>query len=179
MLKAKFLSLQIVEARDALLHKLQKNTQVSEESTLDSTEKDTQVGKTQGEEVSSLEKKDLTEIVKTAERLRIDDEESTEQWSEEASISSGTFVDDPKKLEHEDDISFSDLEGNESDISSRSSGLRPAQAIRGCSPSGSNDWVRLNRSSAIDSGHQRTGTLKEKDSEGEESNDWLTVDKFD
>ncbi|XP_004287278.1 PREDICTED: uncharacterized protein LOC101309188 [Fragaria vesca subsp. vesca] len=169
----------IVEARDALLHKLQKDTQVSEESTLDSTEKDTLVEKTQGEKVSSLEKKDLTEIVNTAERLRIDDEESTEQWSEEASISSGTFVDDPKKLEHEDDISFSDLEGNESDISSRSSGLRPAQAIRGCSPSGSNDWVRLNRSSAIGSGHQRTGTLKEKDSEGEESNDWLTVDKFD
>ncbi|XP_061991557.1 uncharacterized protein LOC133709729 [Rosa rugosa] len=174
----------IVEARDVLLHKLQKNTQVStsEESTLHSTVKDTQVEKTQGGEISYAEKKDLTEIVNTAERLRIDDEESTEQWSEAASISSGTFVDDPKKLEHEDDISFSDSEDNENDISSRLSGLRPAKDVRECSPSGSNhsnDWVRLNRSSAIDGGHQRTGTSKEKDSEGEESNDWLTVDKFD
>ena len=150
--------MQIVEARDVLLHKLQKN----KESTLDTTEKDIQVEKTQGEKISSLEKKGLTETVNTAERLRIDDEESTEQWSEEASISSGTFVDDPKKLEHEDDISFSDLED-----------------VRVCSPSGSIDWVRLNSSSAIVGGHQRAGTSKEKDSEGEESNDWLIVDKFD
>lgn len=172
----------IIEARDVLLHKLQKkNTEVDtcEESTLDSTQKDIQVEKTQGEENSSPEKKDLTDIVNTAERLKIEDEESTEQWSEEASISSGTFVDDRKKLEHEEDISFSDLEDSENDLSSRPSGLRPAQDVRACSPNGSNDWVRLNKSSEIDGGHQRAGMSKERDSEGEESNDWLTVDEFD
>ncbi|XP_050373442.1 uncharacterized protein LOC126791078 [Argentina anserina] len=161
----------IVEARDVLLHKLQKkNTHVSEESTLDSTEKDSQVEKTQGEEISSLK----TEIVNTVERLRIDDEDSTEQWSEEASISSGTFVDDPKKLEQDYDISFSDLDEEGTDTSCRSSGLRPAQAVRG-----SNDWVRLNSSSVFGGGHQRNFTSREKDSEGEESSDWLTVDKSD
>ncbi|KAK9947510.1 hypothetical protein M0R45_003130 [Rubus argutus] len=135
----------IIEARDVLLHKLQKkNTEVD-----------------------------------TSERLKIEDEESTEQWSEEASISSGTFVDDRKKLEHEEDISFSDVEDSENDLSSRPSGLRPAQDVRACSPNGSNDWVRLNKSSKIDGGHQRAGMSKERDSEGEESNDWLTVDEFD
>lgn len=182
ILNVKFLSLQIIEARDVLLHKLQKkNTGVGtcEESTLDSTQKDIQVEKTQGEENSSPEKKDLKDIVNTAERLKMDDEESCEQWSEEASISSGTFVDDRKKLEHEEDISFSDLEDSENDLSSRPSGRRPAQDVRACSPNGSNDWVRLNKSSEIDGGHQRAGMSKGRDSEGEESNDWLTVDEFD
>ncbi|KAI5320646.1 hypothetical protein L3X38_040354 [Prunus dulcis] len=175
----------IVEARDVLLHKLQnkRNTQVDscEKSILDSPKKDIQVGKAQGVEISSQENEALTEIVNTAGRLKIDDEESTEQWSEEASISSGTFVDGQRKHETEEDISFSDLEDDENDLSSstRLSGLRRGRDVRACSPNGSNDWVQLNRSSEIEGGQRKAGQSKERDSEGEDSNDWLTVDGFD
>lgn len=177
--------MQIVEARDVLLHKLQnkRNTQVDgcEKSILDSPKKDIQVGKAQGVEISSQENEALTEIVNTAGRLKIDDEESTEQWSEEASISSGTFVDGQRKHETEEDISFSDLEDDENDLSSstRLSDLRRGRDVRACSPYGSNDWVQLNRSSEIEGGQRKAGQSKERDSEGEDSNDWLTVDGFD
>ncbi|XP_068331647.1 uncharacterized protein [Pyrus communis] len=173
----------IVEARDVLLHKLQnkRNTQENapEKSILVSPKRHIQDGKTRGEEVSSQEKEALTEIVNMAERLKTDDEEGTEQWSEGASISSGTLVDGQRKHEPEDDISFSDLEDDENDLSSRQSGLRQGPDARACSPNGSNDWVRLNRSSETEGGQKKAGRSKGKDSEGEDSSDWFAVDEYD
>ncbi|XP_068343771.1 uncharacterized protein [Pyrus communis] len=173
----------IVEARDVLLHKLhnKRNTRedAPEKSILVSPKNHIQDGKTQGEGSSSQEKEASTEIVNTTERFKTDDEEGTEQWSEGASISSGTFVDGQRKHEPEDDISFSDLEDEENDVSSRQSGLRQGPYARACSPNGSNDWVQLNRSSENEGGRQRAGRSKGRDSEGEYSSDWLAVDEYD
>ncbi|KAM1809166.1 hypothetical protein ACFX15_025491 [Malus domestica] len=173
----------IVEARDVLLHKLhnKRNTRedAPEKSILVSPKNHIQDGKTQGEGSSSQEKEASTEILNTTERLKTDDEEGTEQWSEGASISSGTFVDGQRKHEPEDDISFSDLEDEENDVSSRQSGLRQGPYARECSPNGSNDWVQLNRSSENEGGRQKAGRSKGKDSEGEDSSDWLAVDEYD
>ncbi|KAM1700873.1 hypothetical protein TB2_025624 [Malus domestica] len=173
----------IVEARDVLLHKLhnKRNTRedAPEKSILVSPKNHIQDGKTQGEGSSSQEKEASTEILNTTERLKTDDEEGTEQWSEGASISSGTFVDGQRKHEPEDDISFSDLEDEENDVSSRQSGLRQGPYARACSPNGSNDWVQLNRSSENEGGRQKAGRSKGKDSEGEDSSDWLAVDEYD
>ncbi|KAM1155147.1 hypothetical protein EV1_025844 [Malus domestica] len=176
-------SAHIVEARDVLLHKLhnKRNTRedAPEKSILVSPKNHIQDGKTQGEGSSSQEKEASTEILNTTERLKTDDEEGTEQWSEGASISSGTFVDGQRKHEPEDDISFSDLEDEENDVSSRQSGLRQGPYARACSPNGSNDWVQLNRSSENEGGRQKAGRSKGKDSEGEDSSDWLAVDEYD
>nr|XP_017178767.2 uncharacterized protein LOC103400072 isoform X1 [Malus domestica] len=173
----------IVEARDALLHKLQNKTNTQEDapekSILVSPKRHIQDGKTRGEEVSSQEKEALTEIVNIAERLKTDDKEGTEQWSEGASISSGTLVDGQRKHEPEDDISFSDLEDDENDLSSRQSGLRQGRDARACSPNGSNDWVQLNQSSETEGGQKKAGRSKGKDSEGEDSSDWFAVDEYD
>ncbi|KAM1072320.1 hypothetical protein ACFX13_017864 [Malus domestica] len=173
----------IVEARDVLLHKLQNKTNTQEDapekSILVSPKRHIQDGKTRGEEVSSQEKEALTEIVNIAERLKTDDKEGTEQWSEGASISSGTLVDGQRKHEPEDDISFSDLEDDENDLSSRQSGLRQGRDARACSPNGSNDWVQLNQSSETEGGQKKAGRSKGKDSEGEDSSDWFAVDEYD
>ncbi|XP_009363970.2 uncharacterized protein LOC103953893 [Pyrus x bretschneideri] len=173
----------IVEARDVLLHKLhnKRNTRedAPEKSILVSPKNHIQDGKAQGEGSSSQEKEASTEIVNTTERFKTDDEEGTEQWSEGASISSGTFVDGQRKHEPEDDISFSDLEDEENDVSSRQSGLRQGPYARACSPNGSNDWVQLNRSSENEGGRQKAGRSKGRDSEGEYSSDWLAVDEYD
>lgn len=164
----------IVEARDVLLQKLQRNAQV------DTSQEGSKVSETQGENIPSQENKVSVGII-NAGGERMDDEENTEKWLEEEDTDTGTLVDPQKKLEHEEDVSFSDLEDDDSDLSSRQSGLKPAQDVRASSPNGSNDWVQLNESSETRGGQQKAGlpNSQEKDSEGEESNDWLKVDDFD
>lgn len=147
-------------------------------NTLDTSEGGSRVNEIQGQKIPSRET--LTEIVSATEGLDIDDEENTEHWLEDTDIDTRTSVDNQKKLEHEEDVSFSDLEEDDNDLSTRLSASRQAQGIRAPSPSGSSDWVQLNESSETQGGLQkaRQSISCDKDSDVE-SSDWLKVDDFD
>lgn len=81
----------------------------------------------------------------------------------------------PKRFQSEDDVSFSDLEDDDTDLPHRR-----ARSLRASSPEGSSEWVQLNKGAGI-RGSQSRGQLSSRDreSEGEESSGWLTVDDFD
>lgn len=170
----------IVEARDVLLLKLQNKRDAkvsSENSMVDSSEGSSKVSRTLGEDSPSQEKEVLSESVSVAHEMDKGEQESTERLLEEEDADTGYSVGAVKRLENEDDVSFSDLEDDDNDLSRRLSGLRLKNDIRVSSPNGSNEWVTLNENCEIH-GQHRTGqsTSRERDSEGEESNDWLTVD---
>ncbi|XP_022749635.1 uncharacterized protein LOC111299028 isoform X2 [Durio zibethinus] len=170
---------EVVETRDALLQKLQNNKNARvENSNLNASEKSGEVTETKQENISSEEK--VSEIVNAAERLEIASEENAEQWLEEADISSGSSVSVKKNLEHEEDVSFSDLEDDDNYLSNRVSVRKSTQHGKTSSPSGSNDWVQLNKGPKTLGGLQKAGqsNSRDKDSEGEDSNDWLTDDDF-
>ncbi|XWS17103.1 hypothetical protein CRYUN_Cryun33cG0039100 [Craigia yunnanensis] len=168
---------EVVETRDALLQKLQnnKNAQV-ENSKTDASEESGKVTETKQENISEEK---VSEIVNAAERLEIASEENAEQWLEEAEISSGSSVSVKKNQEDEEDVSFSDLE-DDNYLSNRVSVPKSTEHDKTSSPSGSNDWVQLNKRPETRGGLQKAGqsNSRDKDSEGEESNDWLTDDDF-
>lgn len=182
----KFVSLQILEARDVLLQKLQKNARLENENskTLDRSQDSSKASKPQGENMQSDLKVDSTDIRRA--EVAMDDEGNTEKWLEEEDIETGTSVHAQNKVEHEEDheedVSFSDLEDDDNDLSNRLSCLSLKQQKEGHS-NGCNDWVQLNRSPETQCGHgqQKEGqsNIQDKDSEGEDSNDWLTVDDFE
>ncbi|KAI9192217.1 hypothetical protein LWI28_019690 [Acer negundo] len=155
----------IIETRDVLLQKLQ-------------NKRDEQVETSNTPIASSQEGKEVvTKIVNATQGLEIDDdEENTEQWLEEEDTDTGIPVNSQKTITHEeDDVSFSDLEDDENDLPRRS-----AEDNKTTSPSGSNDWVKLNEGSEnrTDKEKARQSVYRDKDSEGE-SSDWLAVDEFD
>ncbi|XP_024931656.1 uncharacterized protein LOC107428155 [Ziziphus jujuba] len=174
---------EILEARDVLLRKIQNNrnaeVETSEKSwTTKESQVDSKVSEAQGEDNSSKDEEAPTETTNANKGLDILDETSTKQWLDKANIDSGNSMDAQRKHESEEEISFSDLEDDDNDLSHRSSDLR--QAVENSSPGGASDWVKLSGSSTeIQIGQQKSGQSKEKDSEGEESSDWLTVDDFD
>ncbi|GAV88192.1 BSD domain-containing protein [Cephalotus follicularis] len=180
----------LVETRELFLQKLQnkKNEHINTENSSipqdcsqvnETREDDAASGKneTQGENISSRDL-EATEIIIGNEGLYIDNREKTDKWLEESDIDTGTSVDAQKELEHEVDVSLSDLEDDDSDLSRRLSATRSTQDAYASSASVSNDWVQLNESSEALDGFQnaRQSTSRDKDSEGE---DWLTVDEFD
>ncbi|KAJ9163059.1 hypothetical protein P3X46_022774 [Hevea brasiliensis] len=173
---------QIVETRSVLLQNLQNKRNVEVESsessaTIDTSQEGIKVSEMQEENIPSREK-EVSSIVNATGRLEIDDDENAEHWLKEREIDTGTTLDRQKKPEHEEDVSFSDLEDDDSDLSGRISGSRQGRRIiRAPSPS---DWVQLNENSETGSGAQKAwqSLSREKDSDGE-SNDWLKVDDFD
>ncbi|XP_035549973.1 uncharacterized protein LOC108995594 [Juglans regia] len=170
----------IVESRDALLQKLQKNAQVENDNrkTLDKSQDGCMASKPEGKNVLS-EEEASTGIISGG--VEMDDEQNTDKWLEDEPIDTGTTLGAQEKLEHEEDISFSDLEEDDNDLSNRLSGLNSAEETK--SPRGCNDWVQLKGSPEflVGGGQQKAvhSNSHDKDSEGEESNDWLTVDDFD
>ncbi|KAJ6992559.1 uncharacterized protein [Populus alba] len=162
---------QIVETRNVLLEKLRNKKNVKLESSKNS------ISETQGENTTSRE--EVARIVNATEGLKINDEENSKQFLKEQ-IDNSTSMDNRKKLEGEEDVSFSDLEDDSSDSSTRLSASRKAQSIRAPSPSGSSDWVQLNESSDILGGLRkaRQSFSRDKDSDAE-STDWHKVDEFD
>ncbi|KAF5459208.1 hypothetical protein F2P56_023182 [Juglans regia] len=170
----------IVEVRDVLLQKLQKNAQMENDKTktLDVSEDGSKL--VSGKNMPS-EEKVSTEIVSAV--VEMNAEQNTEKWLEAEHIDTGTSVCAQKKLVQEEDISFSDLEDDDNDLSNRLSGLNSAEETKVSSPGGCNDWVQLKGSpeSQVGGGQQKVGksNSRDKDSEGEESNDWLTIDDFD
>ncbi|KAL3532294.1 hypothetical protein ACH5RR_005815 [Cinchona calisaya] len=169
---------EIIEVRETLLQKLQnKSTQV--ETSGNSEAVDTpavghEIGATQGEERLS-EQKDIAagerevETGKTGGKL------------EDKHAGQGKSLDHQKLSKNEDDVSFSDLEDDDNDLSDRVSGFRSTQSGRGSSASESNEWVRLTENSEVQGAQNKSGlsTIRGKDSEGEESSDWLAVDDID
>jgi uncharacterized protein YndB with AHSA1/START domain len=168
--------LQIIEARNVLFQKLQENAQVENEDTktLYTSQDGSEAGKPEGKNIPSEEKEVSTDKI-SAGGVEMDDEESTEKWSEEKDNDTGT----QKKVEPEEEISFSDLEDDDNALSNRPS----VPETKVSSPSGSSDWVQLKRSSDTQRGSDQhkagRSNSGDKDSEGEESNDWLTVDDYD
>ncbi|OUZ99844.1 BSD [Macleaya cordata] len=176
---------QIVEARDVLLQNLKHKTDTALQS---STSKADDVGVSNkvsniGEENNAVQQKEvLAETVNPTRQENVDEQENIDQWLEEEDAEPGTSSDSRKQLGNDEDVSFSDLEDDDNDDASttpaRSSQVQNAQ---GSSYHGSNEWVQLSENS--DNGATRKTavqpTSREKDSEGEESNDWLTIDDFD
>lgn len=154
----------IIETRNVLLQKLQDNrtAQANNSSTQASTEKE------------------VSEIVSATQGLEIDDEENTERWLDDTDIDSGISVNNQQKIEHEEDVSFSDLEDDGDDLPSRLSAASAGHEVKAISLTGSNDWIKLNDSFENRGNVEkaRQSTSREKDSEGE-SSDWLAVDEFD
>ncbi|KAJ6731882.1 BSD DOMAIN-CONTAINING PROTEIN [Salix purpurea] len=161
---------QIVETRNVLLQKLQNKRNVKVESSKNSK------SATPGEITASQE--EITEIADATENFKIN-EENSKQFSKEK-IDNSTSMDNKKKLEDEQDVSFSDLEDDDSDFSVRLSASRKAQSIRAPSPSGSSDWIQLNEGSDTQGGppKARQSFSRDKDSDAE-SSDWHKVDEFD
>lgn len=174
------LTLQVIETRDALLQKLQKNKNVQvENGSPDASQQSGKFSETKQETSVSEEK--VNEIVNAAEGLEItSSEDNAEQWLEEAELSSGSSLSIKKNMEHEEDVSFSDLEDDDTDTSNRASVRKSTQHDKALSSSGSNDWVQLNKRPETRGAWQKAGqtSCRDKDSEGEESNDWLTDDDF-
>nr|XP_023927642.1 uncharacterized protein LOC112039033 [Quercus suber]POE91654.1 hypothetical protein CFP56_18606 [Quercus suber] len=146
----------ILEARDVLLQKLQKNAQLENENskTLDRSQDSSKVSKPQGENMQSDLKVDSTDIRRA--EVATDDEGNTEKWLEEEDIETGTSVHAQNKVEqeedHEEDVTFSDLEDDDNDLSNRLSCLSLKQQKEGHS-NGCSDWVQLNRSPETQCGH--------------------------
>ncbi|KAF8400603.1 hypothetical protein HHK36_013902 [Tetracentron sinense] len=169
----------IVEARDTLLQKLQNRTNAQVKSSradnlfVEVSIKDSNI---QEESGPVQEKEFLAETLNSAHQEKVDELENIEQWLEEEDVVTGTSADAQKQLGKEEDVSFSDLEDDD-DVSSRQLGLR---LERVSSPSGSNEWIQLGENSDMQRGQKKAvpPTSREKDSEGESSNDWLAVDDF-
>ncbi|KAF7153925.1 hypothetical protein RHSIM_Rhsim01G0061000 [Rhododendron simsii] len=165
-----------VEAREILLQNLRnkRNEPVEESEPINSSQEGTGVNNNQGEGRPSQDQEDLVEASSSQQRAEIDHENATSS-------------DTKKQPENEEEISFSDLEddeNDENDLAGRLSRLRQARDERVPSPDGSSEWVRLgehSRTQGAGGGGQKGGqsTSKGKDSSGEESNDWLTVDEGD
>ncbi|KAK6945146.1 BSD domain [Dillenia turbinata] len=174
----------VVEARDVLLQKLQnkKNLQVDDS---EDSQGGSKVGDIEEAEISSIQEKQvLSETVNAVEQLEIDKHENIAQWFEDEDADTGVSSNAQKRLGNEDDVSFSDLEDDDeddTDLSSHRTHSRLPASKRESSPSGSSDWVQLNENAGTRIGQIKAEqtTSREKDSEGEESNDWLTVDDVD
>ncbi|KAK1389453.1 BSD domain-containing protein [Heracleum sosnowskyi] len=154
---------QIVEARGVLLRNLQE------------------------EEMAPPENFEVFESMKTLNSGR-NDESSTANKRPTHRNEKINYVEDSKEFEDrdvgtdsfaevkqsEEDSSFSDIESDDNCLLGKQPGYRPSE-IPSCSES--SDWVELNRSF----GKQKTvpSTSREKGSESEESNEWLTIDDSD
>uniref|UniRef100_A0A803LH55 BSD domain-containing protein n=1 Tax=Chenopodium quinoa TaxID=63459 RepID=A0A803LH55_CHEQI len=195
----------IVEARETLLTMLQakKSKDInSENPQLGSSdnEGDTPMNNSQSaEDVTSSENSNASESVKGTESdkdkkiLEAEDGSSftfndrnesdakPDKWEEKGkSVTTGTSAAAPKQFQSEDDVSFSDLEDDDNDLPNRISSSEPSQSKGTSSPEGSNEWVRLNKNvEARGSEVKGHSSLRDRDSEGEDSTGWLTVDDFD
>jgi len=174
---AKLLSTpEIVEAREILLQKLRnrRNALVEESEPETLSQEGNKDKRNQGEDSPSRQKEVLEGTSSSEQRAEIDRETTTSV--------------DTKKQPENEEISFSDLEddeNDENDLAGRLSRLRQARDERVPSPNGSSEWVRLGENSGTQGAGGGAGQKegqsisRGKDSEGEESNDWLTVDEGD
>lgn len=147
---------QVAEARETLLKKLHNKTdeETSENPGLSDDAKD-----------ASAET-----VNPTPQRKSIDETESGDPSKE---VDTRPFIDTQKQSLNEEDVSFSDLEDEDDDPSDKPSAPRGSTSDKA--------WVQLDESSGSQGAKQKAdhNASKDKESEGEDSNDWLTVDDTD
>ncbi|XP_058112071.1 uncharacterized protein LOC131255388 [Magnolia sinica] len=168
---------QIVEVRSIMRQQLQNSTKTRLHSS----------GGEVGSEESNIqeEKSDVLEkagTVAAAHQVSAHEQENVDQWLEEDG-EAATSIDAGKPLGNEEDVSFSDLEidNDDDDGFSRNASSKAVQDACASSSNGSNKWVQLKQNSEADGDKSKVvrPTSQEKNSEGEEQSDWLTVDDFD
>ncbi|CAN4113054.1 unnamed protein product [Withania somnifera] len=173
---------EIVEVRETLLQQLQSKKDPQPEASKDSeavdaSEKDVKVSGWRGSE-SKLEEKDIKAETANASQDKdsLHGEKRQEQLEDEKIKNKTSYAD-----KNEDDVSFSDLEDDDTDLSDRLQGSKPTHRKKVSSSSESHEWIQLNENSRAQGSQQKAGKLihRDKDSEGEESSDWLTVDDID
>ncbi|XP_057538522.1 uncharacterized protein LOC130815977 [Amaranthus tricolor] len=172
-------TLETVEARETLLKMLRakKNEEINSENP--TSDSDSEVHDKPIINNRSLENVRTSKISIASRSVKSDAKPESDSWKEKRVIT-GTSAGTLKEIQIEDDVSFSDLEDEGSDLPNRRSSSRPSQLTATSSPEGSNEWVQLN-SIVKARGSQVKGqsSLRERDSEGEDSTGWLTVDDFE
>ncbi|KAK6156508.1 hypothetical protein DH2020_010756 [Rehmannia glutinosa] len=165
---------QIADARETLMSKLQNKTDVDQETSDNPDPSDTSndssgnVHSAEGDE-SASQHKDATETVNPKKKNIVNEETESGRHSED--VDTSTSIDAQKqKPENEEDVSFSDLEDDDSDSSDKLSGHKESKKDK--------VWVQLNENSGTKQKADQYA-LRENKSEGEDSNDWLTVDDTD
>lgn len=168
-----------MEVRNVLLETMQaRNNAHLQTSTVDDLSLQVKdKGNDDQEECSMGHEKELL-----AETVNAGHQEDTDvdQWLEE-DVETGTSSNGRNPIINEQDVTFSDLEDDDSDTLSRHGERSPTQNVHSASPNGSPGWVQLSESSEAGDGRKKgfQPAAGEKDSEGEESNEWLTIDEFD
>ncbi|XP_077237947.1 uncharacterized protein LOC143879448 [Tasmannia lanceolata] len=170
---------QIVEAWQQLQNRT--NTQLKSPEVDYLSVEASKTGRNIQEENIEIQEKDiLSETVTVASQVVADEHDTTEQWLEEDGGTVNSVV-TRKQLGNEEDVSFSDLEDDDDGGLSRDTKSRSGQDAQDSSPSGSNEWVQLSKKSDIHATkhYEIQPTSQEKNSEADESSDWLDVDDFD
>lgn len=170
---------EILDARDILLQMVQKRTNAhlqtsqADDASLEANDSSKGVQ----EEYSPVEEKEVLAETVNAEH---EEDADVDKWLEEDDETTGTGYNGQNQLGNGQEVSFSDLEDDDNDTGSRQGGASPAQNTRS-SPNDSSGWIQLSENSDSVGGRKKaTGqTSREKDSEGEDSNEWLTIDEFD
>ncbi|KVH93745.1 hypothetical protein Ccrd_004205 [Cynara cardunculus var. scolymus] len=150
---------EIVQVREVLLQKLRKkNAPMEFSETENPREPENRNSSEKGFQVNSSERIKISGDT-SANRMKTENNENCEL----------------SEQHHEDDVSFSDLEDEDNDLSGRLSGIRQTQSSNLSSASESGDWIRLNETQ----GGERKARTHERRSESEGSSDWLTVEDVD
>ncbi|KAI3473808.1 hypothetical protein Pfo_031387 [Paulownia fortunei] len=169
-----FIYLFVAEARETLLKKLQNKTDVDQQTSENPESSDTNkdIGKGYSKEGGESAAQDVSaETVNPSKQKDIVNETESDHHSEE--VDTCTSIDPRRQSENEEDVSFSDLEDDDNDLSDKLSGAKASKSEKA--------WVQLNENSGAQGAKQKADqyALRERESEGEESNDWLTVDDDD
>ncbi|PIN05927.1 hypothetical protein CDL12_21530 [Handroanthus impetiginosus] len=159
---------QVAEAREKLLNQLQNKTDGDKKTSGDTGSSDV----TKESSESATQQRNVSpETGNPTKQRDIVNESKSAHLSEEVD-QSHTSTDSQKQSENEDDVSFSDLEDDDNDLD-KQSGPKVSRSEK--------TWVQLNENSASKDAKRNTqqSASRDKESEGEESSDWLTVDDTD
>ncbi|CAN4079806.1 unnamed protein product [Withania somnifera] len=112
-------------------------------------------------------------------KLEENAEEDTDDWLKEENVEITGTSKTSMSFEDDEDVSFSDLEEDDSDIPAKS------KKVVYCSDKDSQDWVQLRKSSTDlsrdTSSVNQIGSVKEnvENPDSKESNDWLDIDDLE
>ncbi|XP_042056849.1 uncharacterized protein LOC121801432 [Salvia splendens] len=177
---------QVAEARETLFKQLQnKNDQETSEGPASSDAKDasaetvnpTQLKETveEPESESRHQPNASTETLNPTQPRETVEEPESESGHHSSAVETRPLTDAQKQSPNGEDVSFSDLEDDEDDD--------PSEKLSSAPRASTSDktWVQLDESSGSQGPKQNAcqGVSKDKESEGEDSNDWLTVDDTD
>ncbi|XP_073034425.1 uncharacterized protein [Primulina eburnea] len=170
---------QVIEARETLLKKLQNKSNTMQEKSENhsgnpESNPDIDKGHILEGDVSDMQHKSTSSEIVAANKPM--DNMAPEHNISEEERGSCTSVDARKQSENED-ISFSDLEDDEDDLSKNILGSRLLNNEKG----EASEWTQQNDNSGGQGGKKKAGqsALRAKESESEDSNDWLAVDDSD